>query len=180
MKRRKAVESEGRSSGPLGFGLNRPKKARLVRIDDRQEKLIWIVTHRQAGAVQEHPTDLMHVVGSEPVKACGTLASLADFGLGTEVLYTATVVDECRDNCAQLFAAFLAVDEQDAANKLRARIGDRLARLAQLERGFDHSKPLVSSLVSDAAAHILSDVAFDPQSTLALGLNIFVEHRFKI
>lgn len=114
------------------------------------------------------------------VRSCGTLASLADLGLGQAALYTATVVDDAGDAIDHIFVALLAVDEQDARQQIRQRLGSRLSNCAEISKGFDPSEPVAASLISDAIADSLAHVAKDPRSPLAAGLNLFVEYRFEI
>lgn len=112
------------------------------------------------------------------VRSCGTRASLADLGLGKVDLFTATIVDEDDHGYAHIFAAFLAVDEQEARDRLEIRLGVSLTSVATICRGFDPSEPIAASLLSEAVAHTLSDIAQEPTSSLAAGLELFVEHRF--
>lgn len=114
---------------------------------------------------------------SPAIKACGTRASLADFGLGRPELFTAAAVVEGPVGVTHAFAAFVAVDEEDATARVRARFGNA-ADLVSLRRGFDPSEPVAMSLLSEPVADILIDVAADALSPLADGLDVFVEHRF--
>lgn len=117
------------------------------------------------------------VATSPAVRACGTRASLADFGLGRPELFTASAVVEGSGGVVHAFAAFLANDEEEATDRVRARFGDR-ADLATLRRGFDPSEPVAMSLLSEPVADILIDVSADAGSPLADGLDVFVEHGF--
>lgn len=114
---------------------------------------------------------------SSAVSSCGTLASLADFDLGRPELYTASIVLEGPFETTHAFAAFIAFDEEDATRRLEARLGDAAGR-AVLARGFDPSEPVAMSLLSEAMASVLVDVGADANSSLADGLDVFVEHRF--
>lgn len=111
------------------------------------------------------------------VRSCGTLASLSDFGLGRPELYTASVVMEGPFEITHAFAAFVAFDEADATGRLKERLGDAAGR-AVLARGFDPSEPVAMALLSEAMADALLHVAADAGSSMADGLDIFVEHRF--
>lgn len=114
------------------------------------------------------------------VQLCGRRASLADLGLGTADLFTATIVEENVRGHLHIFAAFLAVDEQEARDRLEIRVGASLTSAATICRGFDPSEPIAASLLSDAVVHTLSDIAQEPTSSLAAGLDLLVEHRFAV
>lgn len=149
-----------------------------------------MVLHRTGVALDLDPRELDELIdeewgdlaardeaGTDAVRSCGTRASLADFGLGEPALYTAAMVAERDQEHAHLFAAFLAIDEEDARSRLRVRVGG-LAELASIQRGYDPSEPIAASLLSEPMSDILMDVNRDPASILAEGLDLFVEHRF--
>jgi hypothetical protein len=114
---------------------------------------------------------------SPAVRSCGTLASLADFGVGEPELYTAASVLEGSDGTTYSFAAFLAADREEATGRMRARFG-QAADAAVLTRGFDPSEPVAMSLLSEPLVDALIDAAADAGSPMADGLDVFVEHRF--
>lgn len=111
------------------------------------------------------------------IAECGTRASLADFGLGRPVLFTASIAFEETGRWMHAFAAFLAVDEEDALRKLRPRLGPQVQGLI-LRAGFDPSEPIASELLSLPLVDILLDVDHDPLSPLAAGLDVYLEHQF--
>lgn len=114
----------------------------------------------------------------DSIHLCGTQTSLADLGLGKPTLYTATAADQDEQGYVHVFAAFLAVDEQEARGRLRSHTSAPAAAAATLTRGFDPSEPIAASLISDALSDCLSDIARNPTSALAEGLDLYVTHRF--
>ena len=91
-------------------------------------------------------------------------------------LYTAIVVSE-GDTCCHAFLARMASGADEVLGELKDRLGDR-CRDPEIQRGFDPSHPVACAHVSAAITELLHDVAADPTSVLANGLNVFIEHRF--
>ena len=148
------------------------------------ERAMWLhkvaaplfVTHSEMLELVAERNDPPHMPAA--IRCCGTRASLADLGLGKVDLFTATVADENAAGHAHIFAAFLAVDEQEARERLEIRLGASLTSAATISRGFDPSEPIAASLLSDAVSHTLIEIAQEPTSALAAGLDLLVEHRF--
>lgn len=132
---------------------------------------------RDAWELLEEAEDGIPEEVSPAIRACGTLASLTDFGFGSPELYTAASVVEGPDGTVHSFTAFLAADEEQVAMRMRARFGGS-ADGAVLTRGFDPSEPVAMSLLSEPLADALMDAAADAGSSMADGLDVFVEHRF--
>lgn len=136
-------------------------------------------TGRQTSVVvSREPAQPMPFQSDNRRNACGRRASLADFGLGTPVLHTASIVREDGGRSTHAFAAFLAVDEEDALRRLRARLGRNIGS-ATLRAGFDPSEPIAAELLSLPLVEILMDVDLDPSSPLAAGLEMYLEHHFR-
>lgn len=92
-------------------------------------------------------------------------------------LYTAIVVDSEGDTCCHAFLARMATGADEVLGELKDRLGER-CRDPEIQRGFDPSHPVACAHVSAAITELLHDVAADPTSVLANGLNVFIEHRF--
>lgn len=88
------------------------------------------------------------------------------------------MVDERAGHIVHAFAAFMAVDNKEVRSRLERRVGQRTAATANIVNGFDPSEPIAASLLSEAMSSILEDVALNPDSILAAGLDVLVEHRF--
>jgi hypothetical protein len=93
-------------------------------------------------------------------------------------LWTAVLVDESETGVMQAFEAVVAPGPEVARERIRARHGARIAHRAEIREGFDATQPLVEALVAPAVGDILSQVAADPASPLAQGLEVTVAQRF--
>lgn len=116
-----------------------------------------------------------------------------DVGLGSELddaalavpfapstgqrLFTATVVARDAFETVHAFHASLAEDETEVAGRLYCRLGAASAG-AVIVDGFDPTAPMVEALVAPAVAETLAQVAADPLSPLATGLDLNIEQRF--
>lgn len=127
--------------------------------------------------------DLLDCDADEPVRRRaarkGEVVSALDHGLSQsgQRLYTATIVSRDGFETVHAFHASLAVDEAEIAGRLFCRIGPASAG-AVIAEGFDVSDPMVEALVAPAVADMLLQVAADPLSPLAAGLDLNVEQRF--
>lgn len=93
-------------------------------------------------------------------------------------LFTSVFVEESETATVHAFCATMATSHFEARAALGRRHGPRPAESAHLFDGFDPSAPLVSALVSDAMADMLIQIAADPTSPLADGLDVAIEQRF--
>lgn len=92
-------------------------------------------------------------------------------------LFTAVVVGGDGGETVHAFHASLAHDEAEVAGRLFMRMGPACAD-AVIVDGFDAAHPMVEALVAPAIADTLRQVAVDPGSPLAAGLDLNVEQRF--
>lgn len=131
----------------------------------------------------EEVDDLLDCDADEPVRQrtprTGDIVSVPDNDPGQtgQRLYTATIVSRDGFETVHAFHASLAVDEIEVAGRLFCRIGPASAG-AVIAEGFDVSDPMVEALVAPAMADMLLQVAADPLSPLAAGLDLNVEQRF--
>ena len=93
-------------------------------------------------------------------------------------LFTATFVDESSVSIVHVFFAAVASREDEVRDQLRARLGGKAAYLADVSEGFDPSEPVSLSLLSEAMACLLGQIARDPTSALGVGFTVLLEHRF--
>lgn len=96
---------------------------------------------------------------------------------GAPRLFTAVVNDGACGGYVQAFAAAVVGSRASFRASLTERYGDAGSGAMVIE-GFDPSDPLVGALVSPAMAHVLEQVAVDPGSPLAEGLDVRIEQRF--
>lgn len=94
-------------------------------------------------------------------------------------LYTATLSRSDASGHVQAFAAVVSRTPQALLDLLRSRHGHSAAAEADILVGFDPGLPMAEALVSPAMAHTLSQVAADPTSPLARGLDVLIEQRFE-
>lgn len=92
-------------------------------------------------------------------------------------LFTATVV--CRDGVETVhaFHASLAIEAGEVMRRLHFRIGAASSDAVIVE-GFDPTNPMVEAMVAPAIVDMLAQVARNPLSPLAAGLDLNVEQRF--
>jgi hypothetical protein len=93
-------------------------------------------------------------------------------------LFTATCAEQSATGVLHVFFATMATDEGAAREQLRERLGPSVSSIANVEAGFDPSQPVAVSLLSEAMAYLLSQIAHEPTSALADGFNVLIEHRF--
>jgi hypothetical protein len=94
------------------------------------------------------------------------------------VLFTATYAEREAEGALHLFFATLASDENQVREQLRDRLGARVSYLAEVKKGFDASQPVAASLLSEAMAYLVEQIASEPTSALAAGFKVLIEHRF--
>ena len=92
-------------------------------------------------------------------------------------LFTATIVSNDGFETLQAFHASLAHDVEEVAGRLYMRIGPASVD-AVIIPGFDPTAPLIEALVAPAMCDTLAQIAADPKSPLANGLDLNVEQRF--
>ena len=97
---------------------------------------------------------------------------------GPMALYSCSISAELHDGHIQVFGALIARSPNEVRQRLRQRYGPLLEDQALIRLGFDWSEPLACAMVSEAMAHVLSLAAESPTSTLAAGLDFYVEQRF--
>ncbi|MGI4880514.1 MAG: hypothetical protein ACRYG4_23865 [Janthinobacterium lividum] len=93
-------------------------------------------------------------------------------------LYTATIAHVGDGVIVHAFHASLAHTAREIDGRLRRRYGAALAVEATIVSGFRTGGGLVSALVSPLLAEMLRDVAADPSSPIAAGLDLNLEQRF--
>jgi hypothetical protein len=93
-------------------------------------------------------------------------------------LFTATYAEQGQDGVLHVFFATMATDEGAAREQLRERLGGRVSSIATVRAGFDPSQPVAISLLSEAMAYLLAQITHEPNSALAAGFNVLIEHRF--
>jgi hypothetical protein len=93
-------------------------------------------------------------------------------------LFTALLVDETETGVTQAFEALVATDGEVVRDRIRSRHGDRVAGAADIREGFDGTEPLAEALISEAMSEMLRQVAADPTSSLAAGLEVAIAQRF--
>lgn len=93
-------------------------------------------------------------------------------------LYTATLVEDSGSGARYAFAAIMAASEEVARRELGYRLDPVRPSELEVVPGFDISRPVVTALLSEVVADMLSQVAADPGSPLADGLEVVVEQRF--
>lgn len=98
-------------------------------------------------------------------------------GPGHARLFTASLAVGDAASRLHCFHAAVAASGAAVMADLEARLGDA-ARHAAIRTGFDPSEPIAASLLSEALADLLGQVAADPTSPLAAGLAIHLEQRF--
>ena len=77
------------------------------------------------------------------------------------------------------FWALVSDRPDDIVERVIGRFGKEAAVTADFRVGFDHSTPLGVAMISDALADTLALAACDPRSSLAEGLDMLIEQRFK-
>lgn len=92
-------------------------------------------------------------------------------------LYTATITCGNSYNYLHAFHASLASCDEEMEERLFGRFGAD-AHFAKVRRGIDPGNALVGELVSDPLVYILMQIAADPLSALAEGLDLTIEQRF--
>jgi hypothetical protein len=111
-------------------------------------------------------------------RSCLPAAHRSDTIAEELALYTGTI-SACRTKgYIQVFCAMVTCGPQQMREKIRRRYGAILEEEASITLGFDWSQPLACSLVSEAMAEVLTLVEADPASSLAAGLDFYVEQRF--
>ena len=106
--------------------------------------------------------------------------------VGTELrpgdlrLYTATIAHVGDGVIVHAFHASLACTAREVDGRLRRRYGAALAAKAVIVSGFRTGGGLVAALVSPLLAEMLLDVAADPSSPIAAGLDLNLEQRFDV
>lgn len=105
-------------------------------------------------------------------------ADVISLDAGPPRLWTALLVDESEGGIVQAFEAVVAPGPEVARERIRSRHGARMAFEADIREGFDASQPLAEALVAPAVQDILAQVALDPASPLAQGLEVTVSQRF--
>ena len=93
-------------------------------------------------------------------------------------LFTSSLVHESETGLVHAFGAMVARSESEAIARMVARHDPAVAAKLQVREGFDASAPLVQALVSPALTDMLIQVAIDPASPLAAGLEISIEQQF--
>ena len=144
-----------------------------------------MVLHGLSYGLDADPEEIDALVDEDPAaddgpcgaSSSGEVALITSEWRGPE-LYTATIAAETGGQACHVFQATIASGFLDVVKELKERVGDDLGRQADIRRGFDPSHPIVCANVSPAIGDLLQDVAADPTSSLADGLNIFIEHRF--
>jgi hypothetical protein len=93
-------------------------------------------------------------------------------------LFTSLFIEEREGQKVYAFAAMIAADAEQAIRRLGDRFGRDYAVHAVLQEGFDAGSPLATTLLSAAIVDMLTQIASDPTSPLADGLEVMVEQRF--
>ncbi|MGI4879649.1 MAG: hypothetical protein ACRYG4_19410 [Janthinobacterium lividum] len=93
-------------------------------------------------------------------------------------LYTATIAHVGDGVIVHAFHASLACTAREIDGRLRRRFGAALAAEATIVSGFRSGGGPVAALVSPLLAEMLRDVAADPSSPIAAGLDLNLEQRF--
>jgi hypothetical protein len=93
-------------------------------------------------------------------------------------LFTSVLVHETDTDLVHAFAATVARSESEAITRMTARHDPSVLAKVEIMEGFDATAPLVQALVSPAMVDMLIQVAQDPASPLAAGLEIAIEQRF--
>lgn len=93
-------------------------------------------------------------------------------------LYTASIAHVGDGVIVHAFHASLARTAREIADRLRHRYGSGMASKATIVSGFRTGGGLVAALVSPLLAEMLRDVAADPSSPIAAGLDLNLEQRF--
>lgn len=142
-----------------------------------------MLLHKVTPLLDMHPEDMATLVYPDDeanVPECGSTASFVSPSEPADVpaLFCASIVEEDAKGTRHIFYATLAPTDDHMYLELRGRFGIRLADLALVEKGFDPSKPVAASLLSEAMSAILEDVAQNPESALAEGLEVCLEQRF--
>lgn len=94
-------------------------------------------------------------------------------------LFTATFAEQSATGALHVFFATMANDESAVREQLRERLGSQVSSMSTVKAGFDPSQPVAISLLSEAMAFLLSQIALEPTSALAAGFNVLIEHRFE-
>lgn len=93
-------------------------------------------------------------------------------------LYTASIAYVGEGVILHAFHASLARTAREVADRLRQRYGPAKAGKATITSGFRTGGGIVGALVSPLLAEMLRDVAADPSSPIAAGLDLNLEQRF--
>lgn len=117
-------------------------------------------------------------IDDEDEDGCDVLHEGVEALGGAPRLWTTFHVEKQDQGTVQAFEALIANDRLEAEARLRERLGTALADRLDIVEGFDASLPLAQSLLSQALADVLEQVAVDPASPLADGLVISVQQRF--
>lgn len=157
----------------LGFGVDASPEDIDDLISDDDDLL-------EDGDVLDGPLGEDHAAdgGRASAEAIGPRLVAVEGRLTAPRLFTATAVDETDDGITQAFEALVATDANDLRACLRSRYGARIADLAEIREGFDHTSHIVQALVSPAMTDMLVHVAGDPGSPLARGLEVAISQKF--
>ncbi|MDQ0839206.1 hypothetical protein [Sphingomonas faeni] len=93
-------------------------------------------------------------------------------------LFTSMFIEERDGQKVYAFAAMIAADAEQAIRRLGERFGRDYATYAVVQEGFDAGSPLATTLLSAVIVDMLTQIATDPTSPLADGLEVMVEQRF--
>jgi hypothetical protein len=93
-------------------------------------------------------------------------------------LFTFQMIDEVEGGIIQAFGAMMAWHCMEVRSRLRDRYGASLADRADVLDGFDDNSSLVEALVSETVSDMLEQIAADPTSMLADGLDLRIEQMF--
>ena len=103
---------------------------------------------------------------------------IAPLGHGDLRLYTATIAFMGGGVIFHAFHASLARTAGEVGERLRRRYGEEVGRRATVVSGFRTGGGFVGALVSPALAEMLRDVAANPSSPIAAGLDLNLEQCF--
>ncbi|WP_338503130.1 hypothetical protein V6R86_06840 [Sphingomonas kaistensis] len=160
----------------------------LTACVDRTMFMRAIVLHGATAVYDMAPQDMSELLASSD---CDDEASMVVKHTGRSLdrggaplmnwgptLFTATCAEHSSAGVLHLFFATIATDEGAAREQLRERLGPSVSSIANVMAGFDPSQPVAVSLLSEAMAYLLIQIAHEPTSALADGFNVLIEHRF--
>jgi len=103
----------------------------------------------------------------------------AETRLAEPDLYTCWIDADGERGRVLAFMAIVTDRPMDLVERVIGRYGAEAARNTTFRKGFDHTTPLATAMLSEAMADMLRQIAAAPTSPLAEGVDVTVEQRFQ-